>query len=187
MRLDRSFSIAESFMNGVVLCIVDDSSELHAAVRFATRLAQRQGAEVGLLAVLEPLGLNYWMGVASDAASQQRATAEAALHYWSNAVHALTNKRPLHYIREGEKRQEILEFIRIPNSPVRQLVLAAASNSGNPGPLVSSLVGKDSGQLPIPVTVVPGQLTDIAIDRLTGFVSEEEPEPTWALFRGEGI
>lgn len=174
-------------MNGVVLCVVDDSSELHAAVRFASRLAQRQGADVGLLAVLEPLGLNYWMGVASDAANQQRATAEKALQYWSDVVFALIKKRPLHYTREGEKKQEIIDFIKSPQSPIRQLVLAAASNGSNPGPLVSSLVGRESGQLTIPVTVVPGQLTDAAIDRLTGFACGEELEPTWASFRGEGI
>jgi len=46
-------------------------------------------------------------------------------------------------------------------------VLAAASDSGNPGPLVSQFVGSKAGNFPIPITIIPGQLTEKDILELT--------------------
>jgi hypothetical protein len=45
-------------------------------------------------------------------------------------------------------------------------VLAAGSGTEGPGPLVSTLVGKASGTFPIPIAVIPGTLTDEAIEAL---------------------
>ena len=47
------------------------------------------------------------------------------------------------------------------------LVLGAGTGKKGPGPLVSSLAGKLSGKFPIPITVVPGNLTLEQIDALT--------------------
>jgi hypothetical protein len=46
-------------------------------------------------------------------------------------------------------------------------VLAAGTGSEGPGPLVTQLVGKMSGKMRVPVTVVPGSLTDDQIAELT--------------------
>ena len=47
------------------------------------------------------------------------------------------------------------------------LVLGAGTGKKGPGPLVTSLAGKLSGKFPIPITVVPGNLSDDQIDSLT--------------------
>jgi hypothetical protein len=47
------------------------------------------------------------------------------------------------------------------------LVLGAGTQKKGPGPLVTSLAGKMSGKFPIPITVVPGSLTEEEIDALT--------------------
>ena len=47
------------------------------------------------------------------------------------------------------------------------LVLGAATGTDGPGPLVSYLIQKMAGRLRIPVTVVPGNLTDIEISEIT--------------------
>ena len=47
------------------------------------------------------------------------------------------------------------------------LVLGAGTGKKGPGPLVSSLAGKLSGKFPIPITVVPGNLSLDQIDSLT--------------------
>jgi hypothetical protein len=47
------------------------------------------------------------------------------------------------------------------------LVLGAADSADGPGPLVSSLTGDMLGGLPIPITVVPGTLSEEDIDRIT--------------------
>jgi hypothetical protein len=46
-------------------------------------------------------------------------------------------------------------------------VLAAGTGSEGPGPLVSTLVSKYSGTLKVPLTIVPGSLTDAQVDAIT--------------------
>ena len=47
------------------------------------------------------------------------------------------------------------------------LVLGAATGPEGPGPLVSHIVQKMAGRLPVPITIVPGNLSDAEIDALT--------------------
>ncbi|MGM0584781.1 MAG: universal stress protein, partial [Pseudomonadota bacterium] len=64
---------------------------------------------------------------------------------------------PEFVIREGEAAEEVLAQIR-DDPEIGVLVLGAGTETG-PGPLVSYLVGKMGGEMPVPVTVVPGSLT----------------------------
>jgi hypothetical protein len=50
---------------------------------------------------------------------------------------------------------------------VRILVLGASIEGEGPGPLVKSLAGELSGGLRVPISIVPGHLTDQQIDELT--------------------
>lgn len=45
-------------------------------------------------------------------------------------------------------------------------VLAAGTAKEGPGPLVSAFAGQSAGINPIPVTIVPGSLSDDEIDAL---------------------
>jgi len=47
------------------------------------------------------------------------------------------------------------------------LILGAASGTDGPGPLVTYLVEKMAGQLRVPVTIVPGSLTDEQVDMIS--------------------
>ena len=62
-------------------------------------------------------------------------------------------------IREGEKPDEIMKLIE-EDEDIAILVLGAATDTKGPGPLVSSLAaGSYAGSFPIPIVVVPGNLT----------------------------
>ena len=64
-------------------------------------------------------------------------------------------------VREGDPGAELLA--QIAEDPgIAVLVLAAASGSGGPGPLISRLM-RDLSGLPCPMTIVPG---DISRERL---------------------
>ena len=68
-------------------------------------------------------------------------------------------------IREGEAVPEILAQVR-DDPEVGVLVLGAGTGSGGPGPLVSQLT-KSAGTLPIPLTIVPGDLSKERIEAIT--------------------
>ena len=62
-------------------------------------------------------------------------------------------------IREGKAAEEIVKLIE-EDQDIGILVLGAATDSKGPGPLVSSLAaGKTAGTFPIPITIVPGDLS----------------------------
>jgi hypothetical protein len=49
---------------------------------------------------------------------------------------------------------------------IAALVLGAAPN-GSPGPLVANFTGNDAGQLPCPVMIIPGSLSDERLEHLS--------------------
>lgn len=53
------------------------------------------------------------------------------------------------------------------NPSISLLVLGMASGRDGPGPLVTYLVSQLGGQMRLPVTLVPGELTAAEIDAVT--------------------
>ena len=150
----------------VFLCVIDSSEELHVALRFAAQRALRTGGQVALLYVMEPGDFQHWVAVAEKMREERREEAEQVLRVRDAEVIAITGEKPALYLREGSPRNVILALIA--EEPlISILVLGAGTGSKGPGPLVSSLAGKMSGRFPIPITVVPGNLTDEQLDGLT--------------------
>ena len=97
---------------------------------------------------------------------ERREEAERILQGLASDVNDLTGSMPVLYLREGKPVDELEKLIQEePN--IRILVLGAGTSKKGPGPLVASLVGKFSGQFPIPITVVPGNLSLEQVDALT--------------------
>jgi nucleotide-binding universal stress UspA family protein len=68
-------------------------------------------------------------------------------------------------VREGDPTEQILDVID-KDVDITMLVLAANPGAEGPGPLVTLMAGV-VGSFPIPVTVVPGELSDADIDALS--------------------
>ena len=68
-------------------------------------------------------------------------------------------------VREGNWSQVILDLIE-EDEDIAILVLGAGTGTEGPGPLVTSIAGTGSGGFPIPVTIVPGTLSDADIAAL---------------------
>ncbi len=149
----------------VFLVVVDESEEMSLAVRYAARRAQHTGGRVALLYVIEPTDLQQWMAVETLMREERREEAEAVLHGIADRVAAISGSMPIIYIREGRRRDELLAIIDEETS-ISILVLAASAGSEGPGPLITALTGKAGTRLRVPVTIVPGSLTEAQIDML---------------------
>ena len=68
-------------------------------------------------------------------------------------------------IREGEPVEEILTQVR-EDDEVGVLCLGAATEGKGPGPLVTQLT-KNAGGLPMPITIVPGDLSKERLEAIT--------------------
>jgi nucleotide-binding universal stress UspA family protein len=92
------------------------------------------------------------------------AAANAALDKAATKVREKLGIEPELVVREGAPTEEITKLIE-EDQDIAILVLAAGSSKEGPGPLVSSIAGKTAA-FPIPVTVVPLNLSDEDIESL---------------------
>jgi nucleotide-binding universal stress UspA family protein len=150
----------------IFLVVVDATKEHEKALRFASLRARNTGGRVALLYVIEPAEFQHWMAVESLMREERRQEAEALLQRVSAEVQKVSGLTPVFYLREGNVHDELLKLIDEERS-ISILVLAAGTDKKGPGPLVSQLAGKQSGSLRIPITIVPGNLSDDDIDALT--------------------
>jgi nucleotide-binding universal stress UspA family protein len=153
-------------MPRVFLVVVDESDEMGNALRYACRRAQHTNGHVALLQVLEPVEFQHWLGVGRVLESDARAQAELRLQSLAAEVFAQTGSMPILHIREGQRAEQLVALLQEDQS-ISLLVLATASGGGNPGPLVTFLLGHLGRRVKVPVTLVPGELTQAEIDMLS--------------------
>ena len=150
----------------VFLVVVDETEEMKVALRFACLRARRTGGRVALLYVIEPAEFQHWMAVGDLMREEARSEGEQLLQRLAALVNELVGTIPVLYVREGKVRDEL--FRLLDEEPrISVLVLGANTGSRGPGPLVSALTGKMIGKLRVPITVVPGNLSDEEIDSVS--------------------
>lgn len=150
----------------VFLVVADDSEEMPVALKYAGRRAKRQNGRIALLYVTERADFQHWGTVAELMRQEAREEGEQLLQKLSAEVHEWSGNYPILYIREGEVRDELVKLIEQEPS-IKMLVLAASAGQGGPGPIISYLLGKKQRQNRIPITIVPGNLTDEQIIAVT--------------------
>jgi nucleotide-binding universal stress UspA family protein len=147
------------------LVVADDTPEFQAALRFACRRARSTGGHVAILRVIEPAVFEHWSGVREEIERQAREEAEAVLQASAEFVLAETGLPPEYLIKHAESPRAALKQVISEDPDIKILVLAAAIGGRGPGPLVASVAkeGVSWGARKVPVTLVPGDLTDAEI------------------------
>lgn len=140
------------------LAIIDSTPECERAVAYASQRAKSTGGAVILLYVIEPGDFQHWLGVEQIMRDEATAAAHAALDTHAVKVRTMLGIEPELVIREGKPTDQIVQLIE-EDQDIAILVLAAGSSKEGPGPLVASIAGKTAA-FPIPVTVVPQNLSD---------------------------
>ncbi|HVK91806.1 MAG TPA: universal stress protein, partial [Mycoplana sp.] len=97
--------------------------------------------------------------------AEAREEAESILAKVAQSLRETLGIEPETVIREGNATEQINAQIE-EDQDIAILVLAAGSAKEGPGPLVSSLAGR-SAVFPIPVTVIPPDLTDEELDAMS--------------------
>ncbi len=147
------------------LVVIDDSPEARVALRFAARRAAKTRGRMEVLAVVEPQDFVQWGGVQAAIEEEQRLRIEGVV---SASVGEILDEAGVDakiIVREGEPVKAVREYIGT-REEVAALVLGAAP-SGSPGPMVAHFTGSDAGQLPCPVMIIPGSLSDERLEQLS--------------------
>jgi nucleotide-binding universal stress UspA family protein len=148
------------------LVVIDDTPECDRAVYFASRRAARVAVTVVMLRVIETHDHGQqWLGVADIMRAEAHEEANATLAKFAARSNGIAGITPECVIREGNVAEQVLKLIE-EDEDIAVLVLAAAADSEGPGPLVTDL-SKTAGSFPIPIAIVPGQLSDEDLDAMS--------------------
>ncbi|MDE0814204.1 MAG: universal stress protein [Alphaproteobacteria bacterium] len=150
----------------IFLVVVDDSAEMKVALHFASRRAKRSGGRVALLHVQEPADFQHWVSVGEIMREENREAAEELLQKLSAEVADWSGRVPTYFLREGDRREELAKLLA-EEPTISVVVLAANVSGGGPGPLISYMLDNSASQLHVPITIVPGSLSDEDILGLT--------------------
>lgn len=140
------------------LAVVDDTPECERAVFYAASRAKNSDGGLILLYVLEQGDFQHWLGVAEVMRAEATEKAEQKFAKFAVLARERIGIEPEMIIREGTPSEQIHALIE-EDQDIAILVLAAGSANDGPGPLVTSIAGRGAA-FPIPVTVVPANLSD---------------------------
>ena len=146
------------------LVVVDDSPEFEAALRYASRRARSTNGRVALLRIIPGGSDEHWAGVREEIQRQQRSEAEQLLTRLGEEAAERSGAQPIFLIEEGEPQGAIRKVCG-EDPDIKILVLAAGSGSRGAGRLVSAVLKQVAafGGRKLPVTIVPGELSDAEI------------------------
>ncbi|MCA3437283.1 MAG: universal stress protein [Rhodobacter sp.] len=147
------------------LVVLDESRECLNAMRFAALRAAHTGGGVQILSVIPPEEFGTWIGVADLMREEARERIVAHFEVFAKWMRDKQGVDPELVIREGDPVAEILAQVR-EDPAIGVLVLGASQEKSGPGPLVTQL-SKNSGNLPVPITIVPGDMSKERLEEIT--------------------
>ncbi len=147
------------------LVVLDDSRECLNAMRFAALRAAHTGGGVQILSVIPPEEFGTWIGVADLMREEARERIVAHFEVFAKWMRDKQGVDPELVIREGDPVSEILAQVR-EDPAIGVLVLGASQEKSGPGPLVTQL-SRNSGNLPVPITIVPGDMSKERLEEIT--------------------
>ena len=147
------------------MVVLDDSRECLNAMRFAAMRAARSEGGVVILSIIPPEEFNHWIGVGDIMREEARERVHAHFEVFAKWMRDKQGVDPELAIREGEPVSQILTHIA-EDPEIGVLVLGAGTDKKGPGPLVTQL-SKSAGTLPIPITIVPGDLSKERLEAIT--------------------
>lgn len=148
-----------------LLVVLDDTRECINAIRFAALRAARTGGGVQVLAVIPAGEIQHGMGVAEVMRAEAQERIEAHFEVFAKWMRDRPGVEPELVIREGDPGTELLAQVTT-DPEIGVVVLAAASDSSGPGPLVTRLL-REMPTMTCPVTIVPGNIPRERLEQIT--------------------
>ncbi|HQS70571.1 MAG: universal stress protein [Novosphingobium sp. 28-62-57] len=148
----------------IYMVIMDETDEAKGALRFASRRAVRTGGAVHILALVPRQQFVAFGGVQATMEQETRDRAEVLAMSAAGSLASESGLTPVISVRQGDGPKVVREYLG-EHPEISALVLGAAGGS-SPGPLVTHFAGI-AGQLPCPLMIVPGAISDEEIDRFS--------------------
>ena len=151
-------------MKEIFLAVFDGTDECKSAVRYAARRAQLNNANLLIVATVDTAEFTYWLSVNSKMIDNIEKESKEMLKVLSKEIQSYSNVECSYIIEHGSKLDVVKRLID-EDETISLLVLASNKKDKNPGVLVETISGDGYS---IPVVVLPGNLNDDSIDKLSG-------------------
>ncbi len=148
------------------LVVIDGTEECDRAVTFAAHRIKHSSGSIVLMAVIEPGEFQHWLGVEKIMRAEAMEEAERLLDIRRRRIAQIGDIKVETVVREGRRSEEVEKLVS-EDKNIAILVLAASTSKDGPGPLVSHFTARGANFLPIPVSIVPGSLSDEEIAALS--------------------
>lgn len=149
----------------VFLVVIDETEEMKIALRYAALRAASTGGRVALFTAIEPTDFGHWQAVEELHEEEARQAAEALMNRYAEQVEHICGRKPMIHIWHGPARESLFKLLE-DDPRISVLVLAAGTTKKGPGPLISTLLGKEHAKLRVPVTIVPGSLSEEELEAI---------------------
>lgn len=150
---------------GKFLVCVAGNEASYMALRLACKKARRRGDGVDILTVIEPMDFQPLFGTGDRISSERREKAEALLRELAAIAHDECGITPSLHLREGKLGEQIIAAVMEDND-VNMLVIGLMPGSPTGTKLVTWLAERMGDGLLVPMTIVPGNLTDHQLEAL---------------------
>lgn len=147
------------------LVVVDEDEAARVALRFAARRAARTGGSIEILAIMPPPEFIQWGGVQAAMDEEARLRVDALVLQAAGELIEEVGLSPAISVRQGEPVAVLRETLA--ERPDTAALVIGANAAGEGGPLLDYLAGPAAGTMPCPIMIIPGSLSDDAIDRLS--------------------
>ena len=127
-------------------------------MRFAAVRAAKTGGAVEILAVIPPEEFQPFLGVAEVMRAEAREKIEAHVQVFKDWMEKREGITPKLAVREGDRVDCVIAHVAS-DPEIGVVVLGAATDSADPGPLVAALTGRRLNDLKVPVAIVPGNMS----------------------------
>jgi len=151
----------------VFLAVFDGTEECKSAVRYASRRAKLNNANLLIVATVDTAEFNYWLSVNNKMIDNVEKEAKDMLNDLSKEIRSYSDVECDYIIEHGSKLDVVKRLIENDKS-ISLMILASNTKDKNPGILVETISGAGYA---IPVVVLPVNLNDDSIDKLAGYVS----------------
>ena len=148
------------------LVVIDDTEECDRAVTFAANRIKHSSGSIILMAVIEPGDFQHWLGVENIMKAEAKEEAERLLDIRRRRIAQIGDIKVQTVVREGRPAEEVEKLI-LEDHDIAILILAAGTSKDGPGPLVSAFTQRGANFLPVPISIVPGSLSDEEIAALS--------------------
>ena len=160
---DQTASVSQ---NATILVCISDNDHSRIAVKFAASKAKRTGCKLCILHVVNASDYQSALAVADVMRQELIDASRVLLERFAEEAKEWADLTPCVLTREGRISDEIVNAVEDDNS-INMLILGTSLKSPGREDLLPLLVSQLGNRLLIPMTIVPGNLTEQQIKALT--------------------